>query len=103
MESLFARSFDSIAEILGLEKRFQARIVYQNLIKGVVGFDQMTSLPKSERERLCATFGTALSSKVIRKDEDGDAIADDEAHYLRPPSLAGTSSSRMSSRVRSPA
>ena len=74
MESLFARSFDSIAEILGLEKRFQARIVYQNLIKGVVGFDQMTSLPKSERERLCATFGTALSSKVIRKDEDGDAV-----------------------------
>ena len=74
MESLFARSFDSIAEILGLEKRFQARIVYQNLIKGVVGFDQMTSLPKSERERLCAAFGTALSSKVIRKDEDGDAV-----------------------------
>lgn len=68
MESLFCRSYDDIAAILGLEKPFQAKIVYQNLIKSIFDFNEMTSLPKALRERLCRERDTALTSRVIRRE-----------------------------------
>ena len=63
MESLFTHSYAEIAEMLGLEKTFQAKIIYQNLIKGVSDFNSMTSLPKALRDRLSSAYGSALSSK----------------------------------------
>ena len=74
MESLFTHSYAEIAEMLGLEKTFQAKIIYQNLIKGVSDFNSMTSLPKALRDRLSSAYGSALSSKAIRRDDDGDAV-----------------------------
>ncbi len=68
MESLFCRSNEEIAKSLCLEKPFQAKIIYQNLIKGISDFDAMTSLPKTLRERLSAEYGNALSSRIIRKE-----------------------------------
>lgn len=53
-------------EKLGLEKKFQARIVKEFLVKGVDEFEKMTSLPKKVRERLA---GSALSSSVVEKQE----------------------------------
>ena len=74
MESLFCKSNEEIASILNLEKPFQAKIIYQNLIRGVFDFNAMTSLPKALRERLSAERGSALSSKVIRKEEAQSTI-----------------------------
>ena len=74
MKSLFAKKAEEIARELKLEKTFQARIIYQNLIKGIADFNEMTSLPKALRERLSGAYGSALSSKVLRKSEDADTV-----------------------------
>ena len=74
MKSLYARSNDDLMEILGLEKPFQARIVRGFLIKGTRSFADMTSLPKSDRERLVALYPSTLSSKVIAKSEGESAV-----------------------------
>ena len=57
-----------------MDKKFQAKIVYQNLIKGVTDFKDMSSLPKAMRERLEKNHTSALSSTVIAKTEDDSAI-----------------------------
>ncbi len=74
MESIFCRSNEDIVKILGLDKPFQARIILQNLIKGVYSFSEMTSLPKALRERLSEEFCNALSSRVIDREDAESAI-----------------------------
>lgn len=60
--------------ILSLDKPFQARIIRDNLIKGVTSFDEMTSLPKALRERLSKERGSALTGKIIRKEEADSTV-----------------------------
>ncbi len=74
MESLFCKSNDEIVSILGLEKPFQAKIIYQNLIKGIYGFNSMTSLPKALRERLESERKHVLTGEIIRKEEADSTI-----------------------------
>lgn len=74
MESLFCRSNEDVVSILGLDKPFQAKIIYQNLVKGIFDFNSMTSIPKALRERLSAERGTALSSRIIRKEEADSTV-----------------------------
>lgn len=69
--SLFCKSIDEISRILDLEKPFYARIVKENLIKGITDFEKMTSLPKAVRERL---KGSALSTSVQQKMESESAV-----------------------------
>ena len=74
MESLFCRSDKEIMEILGLEKPFQSRIVMQNAVKGITDFSAMTSLPKAMRKRLSAEFRSAVTGRVIRKEESDSTV-----------------------------
>ncbi len=74
MATLYAKSFQEIQELLTLDKPFQAKIVYQNLIKGITSFSMMTSLPKATRERLSSKHEDALTTTVIRKSEGDSAI-----------------------------
>ena len=60
--------------ILSLDKPFQARIIRDNLIKGVTSFDEMTSLPKALRERLSKERGSALTGRIIRKEEADSTV-----------------------------
>ena len=60
--------------ILSLDKPFQARIIRDNLIKGVTSFDEMTSLPKALRERLSKERGRALTGRIIRKEEADSTV-----------------------------
>jgi 23S rRNA (adenine2503-C2)-methyltransferase len=69
MATLYCKSSEELIEYLSLDKAFQAKIVYQNLIKGITKFEDMTSLPKALRERLSSKHVDAMSSKVIRKSE----------------------------------
>ncbi len=69
MATLFCKSQEELIEYLSLDKPFQAKIIYQNLIKGVTRFDQMTSLPRAMRERLSAKHVDAMSSTVIKTSE----------------------------------
>ena len=74
MATLYAKNYSEIAELLSLDKPFQAKIVYQNLIKGVTRFEDMTSLPKAVRERLTAKHEDALTTSVIAKSEGDSAV-----------------------------
>ena len=74
MESLLCRSDKEIMEILNLEKPFQARIIRDNLIKGVTDFSNMTSLPKAMRERLSSERKNALTARIIRKEEADSTV-----------------------------
>lgn len=68
--SLYGRSVAELQTFLALERPYQATQIYQWLIKGVSEFDEMTNLPKSERQRLEQEFGSALSTVVISTDID---------------------------------
>ena len=57
-----------------MDKLFQAKIIYQNLIKGITDFNDMTSLSKEMRQRLSEKYPTLLSSNVIAKSVDDSAI-----------------------------
>ncbi len=74
MATLYAKSYSEIAELLALDKPFQAKIVYQNLIKGITRFNDMTSLPKAVRERLSAKHEDALTTSVIARTEGDSAV-----------------------------
>ena len=63
-ESLFCKKIEEIQLILSLEKKFQARIVRDFLVKGVTDFENMTSLPKTDRQRLGAS---ALTTQVVAR------------------------------------
>lgn len=74
MESLLCKTDKDLMSILSLDKPFQARIIRDNLIKGVTSFDEMTSLPKALRERLSKERGSALTGKIIRKEEADSTV-----------------------------
>ena len=74
MESLFCINNEKMMAILGLEKPFQAKIIYQNLVKGIIDFNTMTSLPKDLRERLSEERGSALTGRIIRKEEADSTV-----------------------------
>ncbi len=74
MESLFCINNEKMMAILGLEKPFQAKIIYQNLVKGIIDFNTMTSLPKALRERLSEERGSALTGRIIRKEEADSTV-----------------------------
>ncbi|MGD1821238.1 MAG: 23S rRNA (adenine(2503)-C(2))-methyltransferase RlmN [Pleomorphochaeta sp.] len=64
-KSLYGLNSNEIFELLNLEKKFQAKQIYQWLIKGVYNFDEMTNLSKALREKLTKKYKSAISSKVI--------------------------------------
>lgn len=74
MATLYAKSFPELQDLLALDKPFQAKIVYQNLVKGITDFSLMTSLPKATRERLSSKHKDALTTTVLRKSEGESAI-----------------------------
>ena len=74
MESLFCKTNEEIMSILGLDKPFQAKIVYQNMIKGISDFGAMTSLPKALRERLQSERKSTFTGEIIRKEEADSTI-----------------------------
>lgn len=74
MATLYCLTNDEIKEYLGLEKDFQAKIVYSFLTKGVTDFSLMTSLPKTIRERITKDHPSALSSKIIRRSSSDSAL-----------------------------
>ena len=70
-KSLYGMKLEEMMEELGFEKKFQARIVRDNLIKGVTDFSKMTSLSKKDRERLTRD---AMTTTVIEKQESESAV-----------------------------
>lgn len=74
MATLYCKTNEELMDLLALDKSFQAKIIYQNLIKGVTEFEAMTSLPKAMRERLSSKHPSALSSSVIANTVDDSAI-----------------------------
>ncbi len=58
-------------ETLSLEKKFQARIVRDNLVKGVTDFQDMTSLSKEMRKRL---GDNALTTEVTATEKSDSAV-----------------------------
>ncbi len=73
-DSLFCLSEKEMMDELKLDKPFQARIIHQAMTKGVVDFSAMTSLPKDIRERLTKERGSALSGRIIRKEEADSTV-----------------------------
>lgn len=73
--SLFAKKPYEIADLLGLERQFQGRQVYQWLVRGARGFDEMTNLPKALRQRLTEEHPSLFSSKVMTSQSDPDGAA----------------------------
>jgi len=71
--SLYGLSIEQIYNTLNLEKKFQAKQIYQWLIKGVTDFNLMSNISKNERERLINEYQSPISSKVIdtQIDESG--------------------------------
>ncbi|MBR6085988.1 MAG: 23S rRNA (adenine(2503)-C(2))-methyltransferase RlmN [Spirochaetales bacterium] len=71
--SLFAKTPDQIARILGLEKSFQGKQIYQWLVRGASSFEEMTNLSKALRQELSQRFPAVFSSQVaaVQTDDDG--------------------------------
>lgn len=65
-ESLYCKKIEDIQEILSLEKKYQAKIVRDFLVKGVTDFEKMTSLAKKDRERLPKS---ALVTEVVARQD----------------------------------
>jgi 23S rRNA (adenine2503-C2)-methyltransferase len=59
-----------LSTILGLSKPFYGRQIYQWLIRGASSFDQMTDLPKLERQRLSEMMPSFSSSSVETTEQD---------------------------------
>lgn len=71
--SLFAKTPDEITRLLGLEKAFMGKQVYQWLVKGATSFDQMTNLSKMLRQKCSAIVPSIYLSQIIdvQTDDDG--------------------------------
>ncbi|MDY5930698.1 MAG: 23S rRNA (adenine(2503)-C(2))-methyltransferase RlmN [Candidatus Ornithospirochaeta sp.] len=74
MRTLYCLKPEELQKELGLSKPFQARIVYQNLVKGIDSFSKMTSLPKDERARLEEEYPSVLSSRIEAVSESESAV-----------------------------
>ena len=70
--SLFAKTPDRITEILGLEKSFQGKQIYQWLVRGASSFGEMTNLSKALRQELSEKFSSVFSSTVAAQQTDDD-------------------------------
>ncbi|WP_320127729.1 23S rRNA (adenine(2503)-C(2))-methyltransferase RlmN [uncultured Sphaerochaeta sp.] len=68
--SLYGFSAEMLCVILDLTKPFYGRQIYQWLIKGITSFDQMTDLPKFERQRLSELMPNISSSSVETSETD---------------------------------
>ena len=73
MPSLYAKNIDELNAELKFEKPFQAKQLYSWLIKGVTDLDKMSNLPKKERERIAHLYPSLISSKIVKKQEEGSA------------------------------
>ena len=70
--SLFAKTPEQIAEILGLEKSFQGKQIYQWLVCGASSFEEMTNLSKALRQELSEKLTSVFSSTVAAQQTDDD-------------------------------
>ena len=70
--SLFAQTPDRIAQILGLEKSFQGKQIYQWLVRGASTFEEMTNLSKALRQELSEKYPSVFSSIVAAEQTDND-------------------------------
>ena len=70
--SLFAQTPDRIAQILGLEKSFQGKQIYQWLVRGASTFEEMTNLSKALRQELSEKYSSVFSSTVAAEQTDDD-------------------------------
>jgi 23S rRNA (adenine2503-C2)-methyltransferase len=61
-----------LAGALSLSPAFRARQVFRHLARGAFSFDEMTDLPKSERERLKALYPRIPSSETAAEMPDPD-------------------------------
>ena len=68
---LYTLSIEELMQSLHFEKKFQARIVRDNLVKGITDFSKMTSLSKKDRERLAYD---AMTSSVIEHQESASTV-----------------------------
>jgi len=68
--SLYGIDAPTITELLSLPKAFYGKQIYKWLVKGVTSFEEMTDLPKAERERLALLMSSAASSKVQTSETD---------------------------------
>ncbi|AEV30454.1 23S rRNA m2A2503 methyltransferase [Sphaerochaeta pleomorpha str. Grapes] len=68
--SLYGFSPEMLSGILGLAKPFYGRQIYKWLIRGASSFDQMTDLPKLERQRLSEMMPSFSSSTVETTETD---------------------------------
>ena len=71
--SLYGLEAETIAEILSLTKNFQAKQIFNWLVKGVYTFEAMTDLPKAERERLSSLMSSACSSVFTSETDESGA------------------------------
>lgn len=73
--SLFAKKPEQLVDLLGLDKKFQGRQVYDWLVKGVTSFSEMTNLPKMLRQRLETSYPSVFSSVVVatQTDDEGNS------------------------------
>ena len=71
-KSLFAKTPDQIAGILGLKKSFQGKQIYQWLVRGASSFSEMTNLSKTLRQDLEERFPNPFSSEVAASQTDDD-------------------------------
>ncbi|NCC64735.1 MAG: 23S rRNA (adenine(2503)-C(2))-methyltransferase RlmN, partial [Spirochaetia bacterium] len=69
-KSLYGLDEATLVAILGLQKAFSGKQIFNWLVKGVTSFDQMTNLSKAERERLKALMGSPCSSVVHTQHTD---------------------------------
>lgn len=68
--SLYGLDAPTLTEVLSLSKSFYGKQIYQWLVKGVSSFEEMTNLPKSERERLASLMSSASSSTIESSESD---------------------------------
>jgi 23S rRNA (adenine2503-C2)-methyltransferase len=73
VDSLYGMTPAELAGALSLSPPYRARQVYRHLARGVRYFDEMTDLPKAERERLDALYPRIPSSEpaAMLADPDG--------------------------------
>lgn len=68
--SLFGLQPQTLVEVLALPKAFYGKQIFKWLVRGATSFDQMTDLPKTERERLSALMSSFWSSSVHTTETD---------------------------------
>ncbi len=68
--SLYGLDADTIADLLSLPKKFYGKQIFNHLVKGVTTFDQMTDLPKLERQRLTELMPNVCSSTIETQETD---------------------------------